>query len=82
MPSEVHALSSFQWGEGFDDNFTARCETQILFSVLWQNQKSWKSSLLSQWRGIAFVISTEATKPDDDYKENITVLTEVEQNSN
>lgn len=50
---------------------------QIQFSFLWQNQKSCKSSLLSQWRGTTFVLSTEATIPDKDYKENIVMLTEV-----
>lgn len=69
----------FQWVSGCLTTITwpgMKCKYSLL-SFLWQNQKSCKSSLLSQWRGITFVLSTEATIPDKDYKENIVMLTEV-----
>lgn len=74
---EAHGVLTFSHMKGVYNGMT-RCERQLLLPVLQQNQKSCKSSFLSQWRGITFVLSTEATTPDEDYKGNIMMLTAVD----
>lgn len=76
----THIVLAFSEMKGVYNCMT-RCERQILLPVLQQNQKSCKSSFLSQWRRITIVLSTEATIPDEDYEENIMMLTGVDQNS-
>lgn len=69
----THIVLAFSEMKGVYNCMT-RCGRQILLPVLQQNQKSCKSSFLSQWRRIIFVLSTEATIPDEDYEENIMML--------
>lgn len=70
----------FQWGEVCLTTITWPSVKKTLCFL--SSGKTRNPAKAAFWTGITFVLSTKATIPDEDYKENIMMLTEAEQNSN